>query len=243
VGPEELYDRLAGLAASVPDFRDLKRLVTDPNMMLWLGRLTALIEDDHNVADLIKLRSSVSQLGGPSSDSASTDIVSVLYRALARAELSSGASSRTSVVQGGNVYDAYVAVGKVLRELQGEVMIADLYLDGTFITDFAPSLSPACRIKLLTTRQGLGTLEPAARRWAAQFGRDRPLEIRIAPKAGFHDRAIMDSKFYWCVSQSFHSIANKHFATILRLDGENAQLGRDAYVAVWDNAEPLEYGS
>jgi hypothetical protein len=73
--------------------------------------------------------------------------------------------------------------------------------------------------------------------WHAQWGDQRPVELRWAPPHSLHDRAFfIDSKEAWAVSQSFKNFADRSPGEIYRTDS-TAEMKIPAYEAIWNQAE------
>jgi hypothetical protein len=83
-------------------------------------------------------------------------------------------------------------------------------------------------------------MRPAVERWAAQFGQDRPIAVRVAPQAILHDRLILiDGTESWSAGQSFNGMAQRSHTSIERSDPEMAAMKIQAYEAIWSGAQPL----
>jgi hypothetical protein len=81
------------------------------------------------------------------------------------------------------------------------------------------------------------TLRPAATRWVAQYGLNRPLQVKLAPARTLHDRLIaVDDSTVWVLTQSLNAFATRSPASIVRVDDQTAALKIAAYADVWPKA-------
>ena len=166
----------------------------------------------------------------------------IVYRALAVAELNAPIAARGAFIPAGNVFDAMVAVGKVLATAKRDLLIIDPYMDEKALSDFAPLAPKGVKIRLLADQHDhKKTLGPASRRWGTQHtAADRPLEARLAPARSLHDRVILvDGKEAFVLTQSLNAFAARAPASIVRADDETAALKVAAYEAIWNLANPL----
>ena len=145
--PEALYIQLGRLVETIPDLDENPYPTTTHR---WLGRVGALIAEVGDVSDLASFHAAMSGLTHPAMRyRAGEDIVLVLYRALATAELRAPVSAQGTFIPAGNSFDAFAAVGKVLAPATGDVLIVDPYLDEKALTDFAPLVHEGVSIRLL----------------------------------------------------------------------------------------------
>jgi hypothetical protein len=135
---------------------------------------------------------------------AAQGIMSILYRALAAAELNAPVPLSGSFISAGNALDAMAAIGKVLGTAKRDVLIVDPYADEKALTDFAPLAREGISVRMLADEKDhKPTLQPARERWIQQYGTARPLEIRLALPRVLHDRlAIVDETETWVLTQS-----------------------------------------
>ena len=151
---------------------------------------------------------------------------SILYRALAMAELKAPTGVQGAFIAAGNSFDALSAVTKVLGPASKSVLVVDPYMDEKTLTDFVPLTNEGVQIRLLSdARTVKPSLKPAVTRWQSQYGTTRPLEARLAPSAALHDRLmIIDDDTVWVLTQSLNAFANRAPASIVRVDQETAAL-------------------
>jgi hypothetical protein len=246
--PEALYSQLGHHIASVPNLANMDR----PEVMLWLGRAFALIDatEDHVAARRVKrLHELLRARIVPNPSERNFDLITqnvmelmdILYRALAVAELATPAAAQGAFIPAGNIFDAMAAVAKVLQTAKADAMIVDPYMDEKALTDFAGLALPGVSIRLLADEaHHKSTLRPAAIRWVAQNGSNRHLETRLTPPRTLHDRLIaIDSTDAWTLTQSLNAFAARSPASIIRADSDTAALKIAAYEAIWQSARPI----
>ena len=208
---------------------------TDVELM-WLARLAALIGETGNLHDQSSLRIHQNRLGSrPYHEDSVQKIKSMLFRALAWAELGAPARAQGSFVAASSPLDAFATISKVIAEAKSDLLIVDPYLDQTVLTDFAISAPEGVTIRLLADGQNVyPTLSPAAARFRQQYGAKRPLDVRISAPRALHDRAIfVDKNESWQASQSFKDFAQRSPATLSRLTGDAGIMKFEAYEALW----------
>src|SRR6185369_360104 len=219
-----------------------------PETHRWLGRAAVLIAetvgklDAHGSMDLIKFNQAADGLTGILRDDHAHEIVTVLHRALARAEKNAPAAAQGAFIPVGAVFDVFQVVRKVLGEAKSDLLIVDAYMGANVLTDFAPLAREGVTIRLLTdggyTKPD--ALKPAATRWAEQYAAARPLEIRLTAPRQLHDRLIAaDREHVWSLTQSLKDFAARSPATVLRVEREIAQQKIHAYGALWEDAKLL----
>lgn len=206
---------------------------------MWLGRASVLVAEVGNMTDVAIINVAVSNFYSDEHRNAQT-IISVVHRALARAELNAPATMQGSFIAAGNTVDAFAAFGKAVSPAKTDVLIVDPYMDAVALTDFAVLVPDGVPIRLLADKHDhKPTLEPAVRRWPTQFN-TRPLEARLSPPRSLHDRLILvDGKDVWNLSQSLNAIANRAHASISRFDADTAAMKLAAYEELWQSATPI----
>jgi hypothetical protein len=183
--PEALYMQLGRLLQTMP--ANLSVRATEP-IFRWLGQLDALLAEDNDKTNLLELRTAVSALHAATvpydAFIHAQKITSILHRALAAAELKAPVSLSGSFIPAGNALDAMAAIGRVLGTAKRAVLIVDPYMDEKALTDFVPLAAEGISVRLLADEKDhKPTLRPAQERWVQQYGKKRPLEVRLAPHA------------------------------------------------------------
>lgn len=211
-------------------------------ILRWLGRAEALIEQVSGIVDHSKfrtLRSSMLTAILTDAETQMRHIRSLLYTALAKAELSAPTAAKGAFIPAGNSFDALTAIAGVLRECRGTVLIVDPYMDAVALTDFLPMLAEGVPLRLLASgKQKNAGLSEAVGRWTAQYGQARPIELRLATPRLLHDRLIMDDVSVWSLSQSFNAIAQRSPAMVQRVGSDIAAAKREAFLDMWNNSTP-----
>lgn len=164
-------------------------------------------------------------------------IRSLLYTALARAELGAPTASKGAFIPAGNSFDALTAIAGVLRECRGYALIVDPYMDAVALTDFLPMVTEGVPLRLLaSSKQKNAGLPEAVGRWTVQYAGARPIELRLATPKLLHDRLIMDESNVWSLSQSFNAIAQRSPAMVQRVGADIASAKRGAFMDIWGSA-------
>jgi len=118
-------------------------------------------------------------------------ILTVLHRALARAENRMPAGARGGFIAAGSPFDALASVGKVLSTATSDTLIVDPYADERLLTDYALLAPESIGLRILTDKAAhKPALKPAAERWTQQHGTKRPLQVRLAASKTLHDRSL-----------------------------------------------------
>lgn len=242
---QALYLQLGQLVSELPtDLSGPGRVSTETHV--WLGRAAALIEEQQGYpasADKISFRLAVDGLHGPLQPSNAHTIISILHRALARAEKYAPPGARGAFITVGAEFSALQAIAKVVREASTEVLIVDPYMDATVLTDFAPLAPEGVAIRLLADSfyTKTATMRPPTERWVNEYGNTRPLEVKLSAQRALHDRLIIVDAGVrvWSLTQSLKDFAARSPGSVLRVDGDVAAMKRDHYIGAWSNASPL----
>ncbi|WP_418116764.1 hypothetical protein [Variovorax sp. 350MFTsu5.1] len=238
--PETLYLQLRRLVASMPDLAsgDIRK----PEDLQWLGRAAALIEESGDLADFVQFKSCADNINPMRRVIDARKMEAIVHRALARAELQAPVSAQGAFIAAGDTLNAFAAVAKVLTRAKQDILMVDAYADQTIITGFAVTAPDGVALRILGADKEArkATLRPAVANWVQQFGHDRPIEVRVAPQAGLHDRLILiDGTEAWFAGQSFNGMAQKSHTSIERSDPELAAMKVQAYETLWAGAQPL----
>jgi hypothetical protein len=237
---ESLYLQLGHLVATMPDLNGGGW--TTPEGRVWLGRAAALVGADGNLADQVSFNVACDALGSVLHSQNVQTIISILYRALARAEQAAPAALQGQFIHAGDTLSAFAAVAKVFARAKSDLLLVDAYADQTIITDFAVTAPDRVQLRILAgdKESRKVALRPAVERWAKQFGAGRPLSVRVAPAASLHDRLVLvDGSEVWALGQSFNAMALRSHTSILRADPELAAQKVAAYGAIWGAAVTL----
>lgn len=235
---EELY---VSLQRCIEELPDLKVDPVPESSKRWLARAFALIDITKDIADTLRARQLTSNLTMYPFDSMPEELLAILYRRLAVAELQAPAAIRGAFINAGNVHDAMVVVGTVLQSATVSARIVDPYMDNKALEDFALLANPGVAIELLADAHHVKpTLNPSAVRFAAQYGATRPLAVRLAPARTLHDRLIIvDGQTVWTLTQSLNAFAARAPASIVRVDGDAVPLKIAAYDDFWNNGQVM----
>lgn len=240
--PTEALRRLQVLVQSEPNLRTIGDDGGCPSETLkWLGELHAVVSAMKRIGDEVPLQAAINRLVRSRGMEGSGEIRTVLYRALAAAELAAPASEQGAFIAAGDELDAYAAITKVLSAAKHDLLIVDPYMDGKALTDFMPGAAEGATLRVLADEAFVKpTLAPAAEKWKVQFEKVRPLEVRLASAKSLHDRLIVvDATEVWLLTQSLKDFASRAHGSVLRVDPETAALKIGAYGRLWDDARPV----
>jgi hypothetical protein len=165
-------------------------------------------------------------------------VLSVLNRALARAEMSAPVATQGAFIPVGAQFDVFQAVGKVFAAGNADILVVDPYIDETVLTQFAGLARDRARVRLLGDerfRDCGARLLAAIRAWAAQYGSLRPVEARRAAPRALHDRLIIldNGSEAWSVGQSIKDIAKTSPTAFIRLPTDVAVEKTAYYDDLW----------
>ena len=242
--PEVLYRELGQLVADTP--RDLAGpgdISHDTHR--WLGRAAVLLAETVGKIDSesFSFTASVDGLHGLLRTRNAHQIITILHRALARAERNAPAAAQGAFIPVGAEFSVLQAVGKVLGGAKKEVFIIDAYMGPNVLTDFAPLAPERTTVRLLTdifyTKPEV--LQPAAARWVKQYGATRPLEARLTSPRLLHDRLIViDGTQVWSLTQSLKNFSDRSPGSVLQVvEREIAEQKIYSYEQFWTGARPL----
>lgn len=210
-----------------------------PDTLMWLGRLSALSEEDGDTVQSTMLRMHIQSLGGVLHDKAVATVLSTLHHLIARYEIRVPAASRSAFLAPGDTFGSFSAVGTAIKEAAGSLLVVDPFLDQIFMTDFAPWIAERVELRLLgTAKSARSALPRAVELWREKYDDVRPISLRICQNAAVHDRYLFDPERVWHVSQSFNKIATRAPALITPITGDTADLTRTAHEEIWASADP-----
>jgi hypothetical protein len=236
---EARYMQLGALLSQAPKLDGTDPI--GPEALAWLGRMAVLVEAVAPFGDLdsISFRVAVDSLNGVTRSSNAHKIIAIAHRALARAEAKAPAAAKGAYVGVGAQFSALQAVANLLGSARAELVIVDPYMGPAVLSDFAVTAPEGVIIRLLADSfyTKLDVLTPAIERWRAQYGGDRPLEVRLSPPRQLHDRLILiDSSQAWSLTQSLKDFAGRSPASIVRLPQEVAEPKLAFYADLWNTA-------
>jgi hypothetical protein len=247
IDPESLYLQLRQLVEEMPDLEEEDPI--SPRTHRWLATASVLVAQAADIGgdlgdiDAISFKTLSGNLRGVLRDDSAHGITVIVHRALARAETAAPAAYRGKFIPVGAEFTSLQVIGKVLSEATSEVLFIDPYMNASVLTDFAPMVPAQARVHVLCdpAKTKPDDLLPAARRWADQFGADRPLEVRMSVLKALHDRfIIIDRTSVWTVTQSLKDLAKRSPASVQKIgEPEMVRMKLDHYGQVWQDAHPL----
>lgn len=245
--PEVLYRELGQLVAEMPSDLSGPAPISAKTHQ-WLGRAASLIAetvgdmDAAGMVDHVSFTSAADHLHGVLQEDNAHLIVTILHRALARAERNAPAAAQGAFIAAGAAFTVFEVIAKILSAAKTDVLVVDAYVGINMFTDFAPLAPEKVRVRLLADSFSTKpeTLRPAVARWTQQYGAARPLEVRLTAPRFLHDRLIIvDGAQVWSLTQSLKDIVARSPASVLRVEGEMANQKIYAYEQFWANAQAL----
>lgn len=238
---QSIYMQLGALASDIPANLNSTEPITNETLK-WIGKTYALIKQIDNQIDPIQFSSASDNLTGSLREMNSRQIISIIFRNLAIAESNSPATSSGAFIPVGHEFDTYIAIGKIFTEAKENILIVDPYLDEKILTNFAPSAKETIEIKLLFSNinDSKTRIKAAFDAWKKQYGDSRPIDAKIAPQKSLHDRMIIiDNNSVWSLTQSFSAFASRSPATIMKIDGDVANMKISAFMDIWKSSTPI----
>lgn len=241
--PEAILAHLRNLAITVPNLGNgrLAASPTDPVALAWLGKLTALIDQQNNSVDKAQLQIAMMDLGTMVHDKGVASIMQLLHIAIAKADLVSSPSSQGSFISVGSHFDAFSAMSDIARSATKRVLMIDPYLDTTALTKFAVSAPETIKVDLLSDAKSVKPdLKPAVAAFILQYGVSRPIEARLTASGALHDRlVIVDDTTVWDLSQSLKDFATRSPGGMTKANAELTALKLSHYIPAWRSASAL----
>lgn len=240
--PDRLYHELGYLIAAMPDMTSSQWQT--PEGQRWIGRAAALLEQS-GLADAMEFNVAVAGLSSnafvPGHTRAVQRMTTVLYRALARAELQASPACSGAFIPVGETFSAFAALSRILSEARNTVMFVDPYADSNLLTDFAVLVPEGVSVRILADASSKkAAFSPAVKHWVQQYASARPLEARLAPERSLHDRLIIiDDREAWGLGQSFNALATRAPTSLIRADAETASLKIQAHDQAWQTASHI----
>jgi hypothetical protein len=215
IDPETLYRQLGELLIAVPDFNKPGPLSQDGHQ--WLARAYALVKAGDDIEDTMRMKILTQGLDQfIQREPALEEILKIMRRTAAVAEVASPNVVQGSFIHAGNVFDAMAALGKVFRSAAKDVLVVDPYMDDRAMSDFLLMVPEGVPIRLLSDQFHLKpTLRPASQRWQQQYAATRPLTVKIATPRTLHDRLIIiDGSTVHISTQSLNALAVRSPASV-----------------------------
>jgi hypothetical protein len=124
IDPETLYRHLGELLISVPDFHKPGSLL--PEGHEWLARAYALVKAGDDLQDTARMKELTQRFDQyMERQPPLEEILKIMRRTAAVAEVASPSAVRGSFIHAGNVFDAMTALGKVFRSAIKDVLVVD----------------------------------------------------------------------------------------------------------------------
>lgn len=208
IPPETLYVQIKSHLERVPEIDFAQGLNNEERK--WVARALALLkawDDNLSLATAtVAAQTLDSYTLGPGN-------FNTIYLALAtlkeELELRLPAGLSGTFISVGSSFDFHAAFSKIVSRAEKDVFLVDPYLDEKALTEFGESVAEGVNYRLLSDKAGVkANLGTAARKWVAQHGANRPIEVRLTAPKLLHDRLIVvDRKEPWSLTQSMKDFA------------------------------------
>lgn len=237
--PEQLIALLEAAIRDAPPFVYQEEL-TDSDIR-WLGRADALLEASGAIPALVSFRTARQSLGGYGHSR--NQLLIPLHDAYSKLELLVPAALQGAFIPGGDTWNGYAAIVKIMQIECDDLLVVDPYLNSVIYTDLAPHSAAKKGVRCIAARrtENHPALVASANKWSTDpISASHPVEVRYAPSSTLHDRLIIvDGKDVWLVSQSLKDIARRSPASVSRADGELAAMKVQHYNDLWNQSGPL----
>ena len=243
--PNEALSRFTTLLHNPPDLDSLRG--GSPDCEDWVAKADALLsvvtqQLTYDTSALAEFRIELERVRHSTVDSwrqtSKNRVFHLLKRNMERVKLAVDPSHDGSFIPVGSDFDAYTEIARIAATANTDLIIVDPYMDDKILTEFLASVEGKT-INLLSDESTVrGELNVAAQKWRSQYGKLRPIEVRLTPARTLHDRLIIvDQRIAWSVTQSFKDLAKRSPGSILKADSENAKLKIEAYMKIWKAAK------
>jgi hypothetical protein len=160
-----------------------------PERNLWLGDAAALVKLMGDTTKTVRLHVASEYLHEATREGNAHSIIAVVNRALAKARREVPAF-QGALIEAGRPYDAFAAVGNVLRAAKSGALLVDCYADEKVVEHFVQLAPFNVPVRLLTTKMYIDRLKTAVERWVRQHGNDRPLECQPCRRVSRHAQSL-----------------------------------------------------
>lgn len=226
--PQALRAQLAILVDEMPDWRSGK---LTPSISRWVGKASAIVTHAGDLSDQVKFKAASGHLSDLMFTMNGQTMEAVVHHVLAMLEIEAADTPEGIFIPSGAPFDALVAVGRILEVAKKTVRLVDAYGDEAVMNKIVPMVGEGIAVQLLTKNKCRPQIEPLAKAWRDQYGKDRPLEVMLVDNSRLHDRyIIIDGRDAWKLGQSFNQLAEKSATTITR---EPTEVERQV-LAEWD---------
>ena len=128
-----------------------------------MGRAAALVELTGDWINFHQLKVYSQNLGGPLRETNAQAIATIVYEAHAKAELNAPAAVRGTFIAAGHTFDAFAAVGNILKTAQTDILFVDAYADETVLFDYAVLAPENVTVRVLAEAYYKQSLKPPPR--------------------------------------------------------------------------------
>ncbi|GAA0746551.1 hypothetical protein LRH25_12025 [Ideonella azotifigens] len=222
---EQLLSEIEDLLRTMPERSKLRHPLEENYS--WFGRALALVAQWDEAQSLV-LNGYINSLASPTGDlyMALAGMMTIINQA--RFDLRMRTTGPLSVVVGGgNVFDYFDELRKIIEEAKASLFFVDPYLDAEFVSRYAPHIKSGVSVRLLANKT-IQSLLPAVQ----AFSQQSKLAIEVRSTAQLHDRFLfVDNANCYQSGASFKDGAKKAPTTLTQI--------ADAFIPVRDTFEQL----
>ncbi|ADL00034.1 hypothetical protein Bresu_0719 [Brevundimonas subvibrioides ATCC 15264] len=237
--PAQLLALLQSAIEEAPPFEYQTALTNEE--IRWLGRADALLDAANATPAIVAFRMARTALGSYSHSRA--NLLIPLHDAYSRMELLAPTSMRGSFIAGGDTWNGYAALVRLMQTDCDNMLVVDPYLNSSIFTDLAPHAAARVGLRCLAVKRA--EYDPGLRASATKWESDPisarvRVEVRYSPPGALHDRlVIVDGREVWLISQSFKDIAKRSPASVSKFEGELASDKIEHYETLWQQGEAM----
>ena len=230
--PAVLLAQLRALFERAPDFDQYSP--TSREHLIWLGQAHALlVRWDQMAAIEFKIASDNLHIELTRAGQVAK-ILATLQRAISDLEINVPAEQQ-GIFAGGEVYDFFRELNKVIASAETSLYIIDPYLDETVFDHYLNSRAEGVSVRLLLNRNA-EKVGPGAEKYVQQFG---PV-LEVKKSEVIHDRVIfVDGYVCWVVGQSIKDAAKAKPTYLVPLSPDIVPRKLADYERIWNDADAI----
>lgn len=230
--PKIVLAQLKALVERSPDFARYTPASRDH--AVWLGQAHALLSK-LDTMDALEFKMAADWLHSSlMKDSSVGKIYATLHRAIAALELEYP-DAAAGAYAGGQVYDFFNALNRVISSAEKSLFVVDPYLDQTVFDHYLSSRKSIVKVRILVGRDA-EKLSPAIAKYRQQYG--DVLEARASNQ--IHDRVIfVDSYVCWLIGQSLKDAAKAKPTYLVQAPPDVVPTKLASYEEIWASANSL----
>lgn len=222
------------LIRTAPAFEE--RCEPSEDELRWLGKCQAVLGHIKATQEVIAFRIARGNIGGPFHSKSA--VMAPLLNTYYALELHLPERANGGFIPSGDTWNGFAALVRLIQKASNHLLLIDRYMDVSLFTELLPhsDLGGGDVFCLTIKGQYHHSLLAAHAKWANdEIGKEKPVEVRLAPPSSLHDRIIIiDRQEVWLVSQSLKDIAKHSPASLTKADNDLAAAKIEHYFELWD---------